>query len=166
MRIYTIKRRLGVVLAIAAVLVAPVLSTNGASAATSYCGTACNGKATSYHNCANTAHEIGQAFTYFYPTAYTGQVDKYLRVQYMYSNGCQTMWARITNLKAIGRTDCTVYLGRRIAPYYNLAVNRCDAVGGSYTDSVMIDDHGGADAALVQVSEGIKYLTYTTSYTY
>jgi hypothetical protein len=166
MRIYTIKRRLGVVLAIAAVLVAPVLSTNGVSAATTYCGSACNGKATSYHNCANSAHDIGQAFSYYYPTAYTGAVDKYLRVQFMYSTNCQTMWARITNLKAIGRTSCTVYLGRQIAPYYNLAWNHCDAVGGSYTDSVMIDDHGGANAALIRVAEGINNLTYIASRSY
>jgi hypothetical protein len=79
---------------------------------------------------------------------------------------CETLWATITNSRAIGRTSCSLVNARVITPYYSVG-SSCPAAGTSITTR-MVDDHSPTYgvAAVVNLIEQTSNTTYQFWFNY
>jgi len=150
-------------------LVLAVVPFTPAHAAAYFCGSECNGHSFNWIipengiNCSNSAEQITQGSPKgTYEQALRGidmgqvtETDSTMVVRVMYSTVCQTMWATLSHSSSNSSVGCTTVLRRTLATPWTSPNYGCPAVGASLTTR-MIDDHGGANAANITVTESLQ----------
>jgi len=133
-----------------------------------YCGSACNNRLPNWVitsgalggkgiQCSNSAVRVASG----HPRTLDDRTsDTYMTVNVYYSTVCETLWATVTNSRAIGRTSCDIDNTRFITPLYNVGSN-CPSAGTSITVR-MVDDHSptygvAANISLVEQAYGETY---------
>lgn len=127
-----------------------------------WCGVACDGKAPSSYvvmsdgrrvRCSDSQRVVSGPYypddpNYFDPAEdNTTDVDIYMRGYHMYSTTCETTWLQVTNLRATGRTSCTMQEWRNPANRRAHVNGVCPAAGRT-TVTPMLDDHDPQHASI------------------
>jgi len=154
MRTHNIKRRFAILLSVATILTAPFLAGGISSAASTACGSVCNGHTPGYRSCSNSSFIVYSGYPKAFPSGNKTFNDPYLPINVYYSRSCQTVWATVTVKKTLGRSFCDIRLIRHIGTM-RTQVYRCPATGHT-TTTTMMDDSGGSRAVEVLVTEGLK----------